>query len=88
MTTESKTDQEATTGSGRLKRGVMFFREHIQKRRAKRLYRRLWKANEIILSERHSSLHEKHNKQFHSELEDCADQIEKSINVVRRVFKT
>jgi hypothetical protein len=56
------------------------------KKKAKRLYRRLWKANEIILHERHSSLNSKDNVEFWAELEECADAIEGVICIVRKRF--
>ncbi len=80
--------EPSTEVAGRLEPFVMWLREWNRKRKAERLYRRLWKANDIILGERHGSLHSKDNAEFHAELENCSDQLEKSINVVRKRFAT
>ncbi len=55
-----------------------------KKRNAKRLYRKLWKANYIILHQQFG-YHKKENKEFKKDLSKCSDAIESCIySIVNR----
>ena len=55
-------------------------------RAAKQLHRRIWKANAIILQERHGRFLKKQNKPFWDELNKCADALEHAAGQVRKSY--
>lgn len=59
-----------------------------ERRHAKRLYWKIWKANNIIISEMHRPLTRKQNRRYWSELSSCADALEKAACDVKRGFDT
>jgi len=82
-----KTESEAATGreASVVKRLVIWLEDWCRVRNAKRLYKRLWKANDIILME-NSSYRKKENKQFKKELSACSDAIERCIVTVSDTY--
>lgn len=71
----------------RLERIVMYFIAWRKRDRARRLYYRLWKANDILLIERHG-WPSKENSDYYSELDDCTTEIMRLINKVKAAYKT
>ena len=52
------------------------WREASKRRQAKKLYNKLWQANDIILEQRHHSLIKNRNAEYFSLLEHLADELE------------
>ncbi len=84
-----KTESEAATRreASVVERIVMWLDEKRRVRNAKRLYKRLWKANDIILFESHG-YYKNENKDFKKELVKCNDAIEMCIVKVRDSYET
>jgi hypothetical protein len=66
-----------------VERLVMWLNERKKKRIAKELYRKLWKANDILLYARHASILNNRYEKYHTELEHLADEIERVIVKVK-----
>ena len=75
-------------------KAVRFFKRLVmrlgawQKRQAaKRLYKRIWKANEIILTERYGSNVKRQNRFCRKELEACSDALERAAVVAHEKYE-
>ena len=71
----------------RFKRLVMRFTDWQDRRAVKRLYKRIWKANEIILMERHGAFVKRQNRFCWSELEVCSDALERAAVVAHEKYE-
>lgn len=80
MKNDESTTQEKAAGceASVVERLVMWLNEWYRVRNLKRLKKRLWKANEIILMESHG-YNKRENKPFKKELAECSDAIETCI---------
>jgi hypothetical protein len=90
MTTETQNTNETTDSRAKrpfVKRLVMRFSSWRKRRAAKRLYRRIWKANEIILMERHGKLVKRQNRFCWKELEACSDALERAAVVAHEKYE-
>lgn len=62
---------------------VMWLDRRHKKKVAKELYRKLWKANDILLFARHASVLKNRYEKYHIDLEVLSDQIERVICKVK-----
>ncbi len=81
------TEKTAGCKASVVERLVMWLDEWRRVRNARRLYKRLWKANHIILFE-NSSYKKRENKQFKKELSKCSDALERCIVIISNSYDT
>ena len=82
----TKQNEAAPTRSVGVHRLVMRYRQWLVRRHAKRLYHRLWNANDIVMVERHGAIVKQQNKPYWKELEACADVITAAAIATKRAF--
>jgi hypothetical protein len=82
MGNKTKEHKKPASLGSQIERVVIRFEKWLEYRAARRLYNRIWKANNIILKERHDPGVKEQNRRYWKNLEYCSDALERATAVI------